>query len=52
MEPNDKPLSNSLLVPRDEFDDWGVLFDPDIGDSFGFNPVSVFIFKRLVCEGL
>ena len=47
MEANDKPFSNPLLVLREEFDDWAVLFDPDTGDSFGLNPVSVFIFKRL-----
>ena len=46
MEANDKLLANPLLVLREEFDDWAVLFDPDTGDSFGLNPVSVFIFKR------
>jgi SynChlorMet cassette protein ScmD len=47
MEDDNKPIANSLLVLREEFDDWAVLFDPDTGDSFGFNPVCVFIFKRL-----
>lgn len=47
MEKNNNPMANPLLVLREEFDDWAVLFDPDTGDSFGFNPVSVFIFKRL-----
>jgi len=42
-----KPVANPLLVLREEFDDWAVLFDPDTGDSFGLNPVSVFIWKRL-----
>ena len=32
---------------REEFDDWAVLFDPDTGDAFGLNPVSVFVWKRL-----
>ncbi len=32
---------------REESDDWAVLFDPDTGDSFGLNPVGVFIYKRL-----
>jgi SynChlorMet cassette protein ScmD len=44
---NSKPVANPLLVLREEFDDWAVLFDPDTGDSFGLNPVSVFIWKRL-----
>jgi SynChlorMet cassette protein ScmD len=41
------PIANPLLVLREEFDDWAVLFDPDTGDSFGLNPVSVFIWKHL-----
>jgi len=36
-----------MLVLREEFDDWAVLFDPDTGDGFGLNPISVFIWKRL-----
>jgi len=39
--------ANPLLVLREEFDDWAILFDPDTADTFGLNPVSVFIFKRL-----
>jgi SynChlorMet cassette protein ScmD len=41
------PIANPMLVLREEFDDWAVLFDPDTGDGFGLNPVSVFIWKRL-----
>jgi SynChlorMet cassette protein ScmD len=41
------PVANSVLVLREEFDDWAVLFDPDSGDAFGLNPVGVFIWKRL-----
>jgi len=44
---NNKPIANSLVVLREEFDDWAILFDPDSGDGFGLNPVSVFIWKRL-----
>ena len=47
MKEKNNPIANPLLVLREEFDDWAVLFDPDTGDSFGLNPVSVFIFKRL-----
>lgn len=42
-----KPVANPLIVLREEFDDWAVLFDPDSGDAFGLNPVGVFIWKRL-----
>ncbi len=42
-----KPIANPLLVLREEFDDWAILFDPDTGDASALNPVSVFIFKRL-----
>ncbi len=47
MKSEDRPLADSMLVLREEFDDWAILFDPDTGDSFGVNPVSVFIFKHL-----
>jgi SynChlorMet cassette protein ScmD len=36
-----------LIVLREEFDDWAVLFDPDTGNAFGLNPVGVFVWKRL-----
>ena len=48
MKKNNELLTaNPLLVLREEFDDWAVLFDPDTGDGFGLNPVSVFVWKRL-----
>jgi SynChlorMet cassette protein ScmD len=47
MQDTSNPVANPLLVLREEFDDWAVLFDPDTGDSFGLDPVSVFIWKRL-----
>jgi len=45
----DKPLANPLIVLRKDFedDDWAILFDPEKGDAYGLNPVSVFIWKRL-----
>jgi len=43
----DKPLANPLIVLREEFDDWAILFDPDTGHAFGLNPISVFIWQRL-----
>jgi SynChlorMet cassette protein ScmD len=47
MPVKNKPVANPLMVFREEFDDWAVLFDPDSGNAFGLNPVSVFIWKRL-----
>ena len=47
MPDNDKPVANSMIVFREEFDDWAILFDPDSGEAFGINPVSAFIWKRL-----
>lgn len=42
-----KPLANTLIVLREDYDDWAILFNPDDGQSFVLNPVSVFIWKRL-----
>jgi SynChlorMet cassette protein ScmD len=47
MLDKDKPIANPLMVLREEFDDWAVLFDPDTGNAFGLNPISVFIWKHL-----
>ena len=47
MTDTNTPIANPMLVLREEFDDWAVLFDPDTGDGFGLNPISVFIWKRL-----
>jgi len=43
----EKPIANPLIVLREEFDDWAILFDPDTGDAFGVNPIGVQIWKRL-----
>ena len=47
MPSGDKPIANPLIVLREEFDDWAILFDPDSGDAFGLNPIGVFVWKRL-----
>lgn len=47
MSAIDKPLANPLIVLREEFDDWAILFDPDTGHAYGINPVSVFVWQRL-----
>lgn len=43
----DKPVANPLIVLREEFDDWAILFDPDTGNAVGLNPVGVFVWKLL-----
>lgn len=47
MSHTDKPIANPLIVLREEFDDWAILFDPDSGDAFGLNPIGAHIWKRL-----
>ncbi len=47
MEEKDKPVANPLIVLREEFDDWAILFNPDTGETYGLNPVSVLIWKNM-----
>ncbi|HVN23252.1 MAG TPA: PqqD family peptide modification chaperone [Syntrophorhabdales bacterium] len=42
-----KPVRNSFVILREEFDDWAILFDPDTGRGFGLNPTGVFLWKLL-----
>lgn len=39
--------ANPLIVLREEFDDWAILFDPETGNTFGLNPIGVLIWKQL-----
>jgi SynChlorMet cassette protein ScmD len=41
------PIANPLIVLREEFDDWAILFNPDSGDAHGLNPIGVFVWKLL-----
>lgn len=47
MKEEKKPIANPMMVLREEFDDWAVLFDPDTTNAFGLDSVSVFIWKCL-----
>ena len=47
MEPSSKPVRNPIVVLREEFDDWAVLFHPDTAEAVGINPVGVEVWKRL-----
>jgi len=42
-----RPVANPLIVLREEFDDWAILFDPGTGKGMGLNPTGVFIWKLL-----
>ena len=47
MNQTDKPIANPVVVLREEFDDWAVLFNPDTADAVGTNPVGVAVWKRM-----
>ena len=47
INPEDVVIPSANAVFREEFDDWGLLFDPDTGEVFGVNPVGAFIWKHL-----
>ena len=43
----DKPVTNPVVVLREEFDDWAVLFNPDTAEAVGINPVGVVMWKLM-----
>lgn len=43
----EKPLANPVVVLREEFDDWAVLFNPDTAEGIGINPTGVLVWKHL-----
>lgn len=47
MVQSDRPVANPVVVLREEFDDWAVLFNPDTAEAVGINPVGVAIWKLL-----
>lgn len=47
MNPKDRPIANPIVVLREEFDDWAVLFNPDTAYAAGTNPVGVAVWKML-----
>lgn len=47
MNPTDRPIANPIVVLREEFDDWAVLFNPDTAEAVGTNPVGVAVWKRM-----
>ena len=47
METPEKPIANPVVVLREEFDDWAVLFNPDTAEAVGINPIGVAIWKLM-----
>ena len=47
MEMSEKPVANPIVVLREEFDDWAVLFNPDTAGAVGINPVGVAVWKLM-----
>jgi SynChlorMet cassette protein ScmD len=47
MRLDDRPIANPVVVFREEFDDWAVLFNPDTADAVGINPVGAAIWKLM-----
>jgi SynChlorMet cassette protein ScmD len=41
MEVTSKPITNPVVVLREEFDDWAVLYNPDTAGAVGINPVGI-----------
>jgi SynChlorMet cassette protein ScmD len=42
-----KPIANPVVVLREEFDDWAILFNPDTAAAVGINPVGVAVWKKM-----
>lgn len=40
-------IARKDVVLRQETDEWAILFVPDTGDTFGLDPVGVFIWRLL-----
>ena len=47
MNQTDRPIANPIVVLREEFDDWAVLFNPDTAYAMGTNPVGVAVWKLM-----
>ncbi len=47
MHRTDRPIANPIVVLREEFDDWAILFNPDTAAAVGINPVGVAVWKRM-----
>lgn len=46
VSPN-KPITNPMIVLREEFDNWAFLFNPDTADMLVINPAGVMVWKAM-----
>jgi len=46
-EPRRRPVAHPLVVLREEFDDWAVLYNPETGAALGINPTGVVIWRAI-----
>lgn len=49
--PEKKLIVNPTVILREEFDDWGILYDSDTGNAFGVNPLGIIVWKHLTGFG-
>jgi SynChlorMet cassette protein ScmD len=47
MNQSDRPIANPIIVLREEFDDWAILFNPETAAAVGINPIGVAVWKRM-----
>ena len=47
MNTDKRPIANPVVVLREEFDDWAVVFNPDTAEAAGINPVGVAAWKMM-----
>jgi SynChlorMet cassette protein ScmD len=47
LTPADRPIANPIVVLREEFDDWAILFNPETAAAVGINPVGVAVWKGI-----
>jgi SynChlorMet cassette protein ScmD len=47
MNARNRPIANPVVVLREEFDDWAVVFNPDTAEAAGINPVGVAAWKMM-----
>ena len=47
MNMENRPIANPVVVLREEFDDWAVVFNPDTAEAAGINPVGVAAWKMM-----
>jgi SynChlorMet cassette protein ScmD len=41
------PIANPVVVLREEFDDWAILFNPDTAEAMGTNPTGAAVWKLM-----